>query len=324
VVTVTSLARMATACIRCSRANSRNGALGEITLVRELSDAALAVAGSLATDTRDDLREVQTRLTEETLTTYLRTELLYDLPSIELDAAALALPIKARSPVLSEIGDIRESSFEVKARLEGQEAAVEVEAVYDMTILVDTAPEADLGPAFVEIANEDEVRVWQATKPVRFTALLTVDQYDRPTGGDITSIRAMDDDPGHAARRAALRGLSRLGGLPPEVLRAARESMGFRLPPETLAALGKWSGFRGLPPETLQAFGKLSRFRLPPEVFGKWSGLRGLSPEVRKAFWRIEDQGGQEASDPDNIESRDQPADDPEERDEDGHPDEQG
>jgi hypothetical protein len=97
---------------------------------------------------------------------------LYDLPSIEIDAAALALPIKARSPVLYHIGDLRDSRFQVTARLEGQVAAVEVEAVCDTTILVDSAPEADLGPAFVEIAAEDDVRIWQTTKPVRFTALL--------------------------------------------------------------------------------------------------------------------------------------------------------
>jgi len=49
---------------------------------------------------------------------------------------------------------------------------------------------ADLGANFVEVA--------EITTPVRFTALLTVDRYDRPTGGDITSVLVLEDDSGFA------------------------------------------------------------------------------------------------------------------------------
>jgi hypothetical protein len=58
----------------------------------------------------------------------------------------LALPIRARSPVLSAVGDITKSNVQVRARLEGEEAAVEV-TFSETTILVDSAPETDLGAA---------------------------------------------------------------------------------------------------------------------------------------------------------------------------------
>ena len=50
--------------------------------------------------------------------------------------------------------------------------------------------------------NSDEVRNWKITKPLRFTALLTLDHSQRPTGGEITSVRALKDDPGFADREA--------------------------------------------------------------------------------------------------------------------------
>jgi hypothetical protein len=59
----------------------------------------------------------------------------------------LALPIRARSPVLSAVGDITKSNVQVRARLEGEEAAVEVTFICETTILVDSAPETDLGAA---------------------------------------------------------------------------------------------------------------------------------------------------------------------------------
>ena len=83
-------------------------------------------------------------------------------------------------------------SITVKAALEGEEAAVEVKIICDGTILVNSAQESDLGADFVEVAHHDGVRIWETTKPVRLTALLSVDHYHRPTGVEVTSIRALE------------------------------------------------------------------------------------------------------------------------------------
>ena len=149
------------------------GLLGRITLFRSVHDVALTVASQFG-NADEDLRKIQDRLTKDALTNYVRTELLADLPSV------------GGFPVLSELGDITDADIEVKAALDGEEAAVEVAFTCNTTILVDTSRES--------------------TTPVHFTALLTVDHYYRPTGGEITSIDALDGDPSFAAFAAVANG----------------------------------------------------------------------------------------------------------------------
>ena len=100
------------------------------------------------------------------------------------------------------LGDVTDTKIEVKAALEGEEASVEVKIICDGTILVNSAQESDLGADFVKVAHHDGVRIWETTKPVRLTALLSVGHNHRPTGGEVTSIRTLENDPGHAAWRA--------------------------------------------------------------------------------------------------------------------------
>lgn len=171
--------------------------LGRIRLIRSLRDAALAVADQFA-DADGNMQDIQARLRNDALITYFRTELLWDLPSVEVRADYLALPLGAESPVLSALADITESNVEVRAPLEGQAAAVEVWFTCDTSIMFTSALETDLGADFAEVADDEGARIWEITKPVRFTALLTVDHYERPTGGEITSVRALEDDPGFA------------------------------------------------------------------------------------------------------------------------------
>jgi PIN domain len=157
---------------------------GRITLIRSVRDAALVVASQFG-NAEEDLHNIRDRLIKDALTNYVRTELLADSGSVEVSAASLALPLGAEPPVLSALGDITDTEIEAKAALEGEEAAVEVGFTCNTTILADTS---------------------EITKPLRFTALLTVDQYDSPTGGEITSIRALEGDPGFAALAADANG----------------------------------------------------------------------------------------------------------------------
>jgi hypothetical protein len=160
---------------------------------------------------------------------------------------------------------------------------------------MDTAPEVNLEPPFEEISDEDDVRIWQATKPIHLSALLTVDRYQRPAGGQITSIRALDDDPGHAVRRAALRSLERLGGLSPEMLKGVRESSPIsRLTPDMLKAFRESSPISRLTPDMLKAFRESSPIsRLSPDMLKAFRGFRGVPREVWDALRRVQDQADQ-------------------------------
>jgi hypothetical protein len=284
----------------------REQGLRQVRLARSLHDAALGIAGHFAQVTEEDLQQIQARLATDTLTTFVRTELLADLPAVDVSVIPLALPVGARSPVFGALHDITESNFEVKSQLEGGGAAVEVAFVCAATILVEAAPDTDLGTEFAEVSEDDDIRVWQTTKPICFKALLTVDQYDRPTGGELTSIRARDDDPGHAAwRRAMHRRIAKAGGLSPETMEAFREMQGFKFPPETMEAFREMQGFK-FPPETMEAFRKIQGFKFPPETMEAFRKIQGLSipTETFEALRRAqasstandEPQAGEEAA----------------------------
>jgi PIN domain len=173
---------------------------GRIMLIQSVQDVALAVARQLG-NAGEDLRHIEARLTKDALTTYVRYDLLADLPSVEVSAASLALPLGAESPVLSALGEITDTKIDVKAALEQEEAAVEVGFTCNTTISAETS-ETDLGANFVKVADSDGARIWQVTKPVRFTALVTLDHDDTLTGGEIISVRALEDDSGFAPWKA--------------------------------------------------------------------------------------------------------------------------
>jgi PIN domain len=98
---------------------------GRITLIRSVRDVSPTVASQFG-NADEDLHNIQARLTKDALTNYVRTQLLADLPSVEVSAASLALPLEAGSPALSALGNVTDTEIEVKAALEGGVAAVEV------------------------------------------------------------------------------------------------------------------------------------------------------------------------------------------------------
>jgi hypothetical protein len=254
----------------------------------------------------DDMRDLQTRLASDALAGYVKSELLTNPPAVPVDAISLALPPGTRTPALTAVGEVIESTFDVLSPVEDQQAAVEVSLVAEATIVVEVHPGTELGVDFIEVADNGELRIAKTTKPLRFTALLTVDQYDRPTGGDLTAVKALDDDPGHAVWKAALRcraaGLGvhippeTLAGLagaaaftpPPEVLKQFSSGMAkFTLPPEVLKQFSSGMAKFTLPPEVLKQFSSgMAKFTLPPEVFKSFSELQALKlpPEVFRAL----------------------------------------
>jgi hypothetical protein len=242
---------------------------GSVTLIRTLKEAAFQVAAELGEAEADDMRDLQTRLASDALAGYVKSELLTNPPAVPVDAISLALPPGTRTPALTAVGEVIESTFDVLSPVEDQQAAVEVSLVAEATIVVEVRPGTELGVDIIEVVDNGELRIAKTTKPLRFTALLTVDQYDRPTGGDLTAVKALDDDPGHAVWQAALR--RRAAGLgvhiPPETLAGLTGAAAFTPPPEVLKQFSSVTPTFTLPAEVFKSFSELQELKLPPEVF---------------------------------------------------------
>lgn len=232
-----------------------------MSLASTLTDAALLVAAAFA-EPAEDLSSLQQRLTATDLSDFVREELLRDPAEIEVSATALALPTRGLSPALGRIGATTETTIEVKAPLESGEAAVEVTVSCQTEILVEhTGPQPDLGEAFTLISDDDERQIYETTKVLSYIALVTVDEFDRPIAGELISVNAPADDPGHKFWEAAtrlnfdtLRGSASLAesfrklndvSLPPETLAAIRKLQNLSLPPETLATIKRMQDLAG-------------------------------------------------------------------------------
>ena len=211
-----------------------------VRLVRSLRDAAVIVAAETYGATESELPALQDRLAQDTLTTYMIEQLLGDPPAVVVEAAPLALPLGSRSPVLVSVGAPIESDFKVTAPLDGGEAAVEVSILCDTTILFEASPSSTLGPDSIAITDDAGIVAVEITKPIRFSALLRVDRYVRPTGGELTTVAAPADDPGHELWRTAITaGARRLAAaLYPQEIQESYRRMAeqMRLPAETVEA----------------------------------------------------------------------------------------
>lgn len=274
------------------------GCAERVSLASSLTSAALSVAATFAEPAKD-LASLQRRLTATDLADFVKEELLGKPADIDVSSVALALPARGLAPALGKIGPTIETTIEVKAPLESGEAAVEVTVSCETAILVDQiGPHADLGEAFVLISDDEGRQIYETTKVVSFTALVTVDEFDRPIAGELISVRAPAEDPGHtfwrtaarvnldpwrgsAALAESLRNLSTVS-LSPETLAAIRKLQNPTLSPETLAAIRKMSTFT-LPPETLAAIRKLQNITITPETLAAIKRMQRLTREAKDA-----------------------------------------
>jgi hypothetical protein len=225
---------------------------GRVTLLRSLSEAALRVAAASTVTLEGELRAIQERLTLQTLAAFVRSEMLADLPAVEVGARQLALPLAAQSPCLLSVNDVVNGSFEVTAPLNEQEAAVEITLDCEAEIAFGVPPGTDLGAQYF-VLDEDAL-VLGTSKTVRIVALLTVDKFDRPTSCEISQVSALQTDPGHALWRDAIR--TRISDETGAAINRLAASV--MIPEETRAAINRLAASVMIPEETRAAINRLA------------------------------------------------------------------
>ena len=99
------------------------------------------------------LRTVQDLLVQESLASFVRSELLVDLSDIEVDPRSSALPLAIQTASLWAPGDVRRTESRVTAPIERDEAAVEVSVDIDTTIVVEARTGPVLGDDFAALTD---------------------------------------------------------------------------------------------------------------------------------------------------------------------------
>ena len=178
-------------------------ASAKVKVIGSLPELASTLASEFAELDGQDLKGIQDRLRLEALTQFVATELLRNVSTISVSERSLALPFASSQPVLVGLGEIGGSQIEVKAALGDNESAVEVTVRADTTVLFKLPLESALSPDIVEVVGGTGQRLVQTTKPIEYTALVTVGRFDHPSQGELISVRAPSDDAGHRAWRAA-------------------------------------------------------------------------------------------------------------------------
>ena len=272
-------------------------ASAEVHVIGSLPELALVLASEFAEVDEQDVKAIQARLQLEALTQFVTVELLRDLSAVPVSERSLALPLAAHGPVLAVLGHVSGGRVEVKAAMTQEESAVEVSFRADTTVLFQLPPESSLSPDIVEVLGGSDQRLVQTTKPLEYKALVTVDRFDHPSQGELISVRAPSDDPGHQTwhRAATNHLLQSVGGtrmseikIPPGTAEAIRRMSEIKIPPGTAEAIRRMSEIK-IPPGTAEAIRRMSEIKIPPataEAIRRMSEIK-IPPATAEAIRRM-------------------------------------
>jgi hypothetical protein len=244
------------------------GAEKRVRWVRTLGNLVLTLTAEHTSVTPGNLRDIQTRLREETLRAFIISQVLVGTTGTPLDPRRCGLPVITTSAKVEAVGDPDGLRFTVRGTAADDETAVEFELEANTSIQIEvppgTSPDIIAFPTGASI--DPTSSTIQATKRLKFRGLITLDRFDRPLGGELTTISAREDD----------------SGLTQWVITDVSSSWGSSglfsvLPP------GVFDSFKihVIPPEVLKGF---TGSVLPPEVVKGFTGSV-LPPEVLKGFF---------------------------------------
>jgi hypothetical protein len=138
------------------------------------------------------LDQVRQALRDRTVRDYILDQILPQVVSLPVDPRRCALPVGAPVGRIATVNSPPSDSdwdVEVRGGLDGS-AVVSFDVVTEVGILWD-AP--------VMVGDEPSALI---IKQLKISGLVTLDDYDRPSAGEITELAALDDDPGAAGWRA--------------------------------------------------------------------------------------------------------------------------
>jgi hypothetical protein len=158
--------------------------------IRTLPDLVLSLAAEHASEVPGDLKAIQARLRDEALSAFISTDVLAGTQGNRIDPRQCALPVVTASARIVTVGPPEDLHLTVRGAATANVTVVEFDLQADTVIQVETLP---------GITSPDATgSTSQLTKKLKFSGLITLDKYDRPRGGQLTRIMAMDDDPGRA------------------------------------------------------------------------------------------------------------------------------
>jgi hypothetical protein len=172
------------------------GAQERVSWVRNLADLVLKLAADSEIDDTADIGTIQQRLQNETLSTYIRDEVLSKSIGMLLDPRGCALaPVTITANIL-DIGEASEAALTVRGVVGSGEAAIEFSMRVETAIQLryPTGALDDSAPSTTVVDGAESIG--QVIKPLIYSGLLTVDTYERPSGGELTGVSAADDDAG--------------------------------------------------------------------------------------------------------------------------------
>jgi len=172
-------------------------AAGSVTWVKDLADAVLLVAEKHV-EGNADLKSLRERLRTDTLLTYANENALAGCRGREVSPRECGLPrlaTEARLTLITEASALDwtpAGSVDKDRRLLRFAASIDAEITFTMPAW--TAPD----DRWQVIEASPEHVLCSMSKPLVAHGLMTVDNWDRPVGAEVSRVEAHADDPGQA------------------------------------------------------------------------------------------------------------------------------
>jgi hypothetical protein len=174
------------------------GAEGRVKWLKSLSELVLQATGERWPEFSDDLRQIQERLQGDSMVSYLNDAVLAACMEQRLSPRLCGLPIHTRTAKIMAVGALKRSEFTVRGTSASEEGIIEFKATCPTTVLMELPVTADVEGFEVNAVTEEGVSVW-VEKELHFAGIVTSDRFGRPLSGEVTTIRALPDDPGRTA-----------------------------------------------------------------------------------------------------------------------------
>ncbi len=199
-----------------------------VVWVHRLPDAVARIASGHVDDGDGSTRRLQELLEQQALTAFVSSMLPQQVVGTALSPERAALPTGTGRANLLDLRQLHSPNYKATAPLAVDSAVVEFSV--EAQVLIEIWLPVDLAVAddwIVTERTESEQRV-NLVKPLRFGGILEVDKFGRPISGEVSSIRALSDDPGLAAWVARRRLKSALSsGIELDAFRKATEGLQF-------------------------------------------------------------------------------------------------
>lgn len=172
------------------------GAEQRVSWVRTVPDLILKLAANNNIRDAADVDTIQRRLKINTFNEFIGNEVLSHCVGMKLDPRQCALPTVVIFASILASGGTNETSLTVRGTIGESGSAVEFSVQAETSIQV-RYPAGTLDDTVLTASPVNGTEsTGQIIKPLIYSGLLTLDRYDRPTGGELTRVFAMDDEPG--------------------------------------------------------------------------------------------------------------------------------